>query len=167
MNKEQFLQLFGEIIFMMGNIDKFQKDDKLIFERRQITLEDLGHYYCPWYYDYDNMRGYVHVPFEAIKDFSSATAVKMKDVESNIRFPSKESKINQYIKDFQGKTEESLRPFPIATDVKFNKSLILDGNHTLVALYKTWDKSITIPIVEIRGDGLAQIFLDFDIVYKS
>ena len=89
MNKGEFIKLFGEIITVMGSLDQFWKDNKLIIKRRQVTLEEVGHYYCPWYYDSDTMRGYVKIPCEEITGYSSVTAVMVKDVESRIKFPSK------------------------------------------------------------------------------
>ena len=167
MNKKDFIKLFCQTITVMGNLGQFWKDDKLIIKERQVTLEKVGNYYCPWYYNSETGQGYVKTPFEEILGYSPARAVVVKDVERKIRFPSKRTKIKQYIQDFQGKTEKSLRPFPVVTDRMFNKSLVLDGNHTLVALYQSWDRGKQIPVAEVCGGDLIRIFPDFCIVYRS
>jgi len=91
----------------------------------------------------------------------------VKEVPNRVKDKDRRNKIAQYIKDFQGRAQKSLYPFPVATDTACKKSLILDGNKTLIALYQSWPKGKRIPLVEIRGQALGRILIDFCIVHRS
>ena len=165
MNKEDFIRLYLRpkvTIWFCEPIFKY--DIGIIVRERGVTLDEVGSYYCPWYYNVGT-RQELNARFEDILGDSQARAVMVRDVESKIE--SKSHQIQQYIKDFQGKTEKSLYPFPIATDITFNKSLVLDGNKTLVALYQSWGKDKVIPVAEIYGSNLISILPDFCVVYRS
>jgi hypothetical protein len=148
---------FDEGQFVCGN--------DVILREREAVLEEVGNYFCPWYYDVETGKE-LSAPFEDILDNLRARLTTVKDVRKN-QFPSKGVIIGQYIQDFKGRTEESLCAFPVATDDKSGKTLVLDGNKTLVALYQSWAKDKKVPIVEIYGSNLIRILPDFRVMYRS
>jgi hypothetical protein len=168
--KEDFWKKYFESrVTVIINIDKqqFVNDDNIIISEREVKLEQIGNYYCPWHYNIETLKTYEGKGFKEILGDPRARVVTIKDVGQKVKFGSKSKEIEKYIKDFERKTEQSLCPFPIATDTAVNKSLVLDGNKTLVALYQSWDKDKKIPIAEILGEQLFKIFPEFCIVYRG
>ena len=169
MNKQDFLTLFRQNSYLSFNSEyQFMHDNEVIVNEYKVTLEEAGNYHCPWHYNIKTKEAYEDITFEGILNAPLARVVTIKDVSSNkIAFPSKSCKIKQYIEDFRGKTGKSLRSVLVANDTKVNKILVLDSNHTLVALYKIWEGNRQIPVAEIRGECLIRFFPDFCIVYRS
>lgn len=59
---------------------------------------------------------------------------------------------------------------PVATDLGSGISLILDSNHTLSYLYRKYlDEGIEtiVPVMELRGHHLEDVFYDFKILNKK
>jgi len=165
-DKETFLDRFGQRVTVWFNVGQFLYDDSVVLREREVTLGEVGGYFCPWHYKTDTMQEY-DVPFEEILQTPMARAIIVQDVETKIALPSKSDLIRQYIKDFKVKTEKDLSPFPVASDTTFKKSLILDGNKTLVALYRSWRRDRKILIAEIAGGCLIRILPNFCVLYRS
>jgi len=165
-NKEDFLRQFGQRVTVCFNVEQFIQDNTVIWREREVTLEEVGGYFCPWHYRTDTLQEY-DVSFEEVLQNPIAKAVTIQAVETRIKLPSKSGLIRQYIDDFKGKPEKPLSPFPVANDTTFKKRLVLDGNKTLVALYQSWGRDRKIPIAEIVGEYLIRVLPDFCILYRS
>jgi hypothetical protein len=164
-DKEEFIKLYLlPKVTMPFDKAAFLYDTNIILREGEVKLEDIGNYYCPWYYNVIS-GAEIHKGIKAILGDPNARAVIIKDVESRIK--SRRNEIEEYSRRLQGKTKNELDPFPVATDAKLQKSLVLDGNRTLVALYKSGDRGRQIPVVEIYGSDLARIIQDFGVMSRD
>ena len=160
--KEDFLRLLSGKITVWFNMEQFIHDNSVVVREGEVTLEQVGNYYCPWYYNAETEEEISNKGIEETLSNPQARAVAIKDVMT--KCPSKAAQMEGLKKSL---TEKSLDPFPIATDIKFNKSLGLDGNKTLVALYQSWAKNKKVRVTEIYGENLIRILPDFCILYKG
>jgi hypothetical protein len=167
MNKKDFLKIYRRPKITVWFDDaRFLSDNSVLLKEEEIALGEVGDYYCPWYYDANNKQE-INTGIEETLNNSCARSVTIKEVETKIKFPSKCEVIKKYIEDLKMSDNKELFLFPIATDVTASKSLVLDGNKTLIALYRSCDKNRKIRIVEIYGECLSGILVDFCIVYRS
>lgn len=139
-----------------------RRDSDVTVSEAECSLEDAANYYCPWYYDVDTKQE-LRKGFKELLQDPRARAARIKEVDS--RFKEKWKKIQQLINDFE--KGASLWPCPVATDIAIGKSLVLDSNHTLVAIYNLWSRDRRLKVIEVRGPSLSRIFCDFDIIGRS
>lgn len=167
-SKEDFIRCFlRPKITLCFSEAEFRENNRIVIRECKVTLEEAGNYFCPWYYDVETNREYNKGIIEVLKE-PQARAATIKEVGNKVQFRSQEEKIRRYKEEWVGKTEECLCPFPIATDTTASKTLVLDGNKTLVALYQSWNREKKIPVIEVYGPNLIVILpADFCIVYRS
>ena len=166
-SKENFLNRYFNRVTICLNKWEFTCNESIILREGKVRLEQVGDYYCPWHYNAKIGNTYEGKGFEDILGDYYARVVKIKEVESKISFSSKRNQIEKYINEFKCRGKESVCPVPIATDTKLDKTLVLDSNKTLVALYQSWERDIEIPIIEICGEFMIKVFPDFCIVCRS
>ena len=135
-----------------NNVFLSRGDVKII--RRQVRSADIGTWYCPWYY-YQQQE----INFDTALNTPDARAMTVAEVPG-LANQERQKKIAQFTA-----TPHSMDIFPIATDAACNKTLILDGNHTLCALFAAGSQE-NITVDEIVGSNLENVVGDFQIVNR-
>jgi hypothetical protein len=154
MNKEQFLEL--ENIRVIVDAKNYFNAD-FVFVETLKNISDCGNFYHPWY----RFRGEVVDFMDAFHDKLGLIAgVKLSEIEKVDLDP-------QIIIDIANLNFDTIHPIPIATDMNIGLTIMLDSNHTLSCLYRRFLQTgtdIAIPVVELKGNNLEDMFFDFAIL---
>lgn len=164
MNKNKFIKdyLRPKITLNAFKELNFLNNSNIKVIKKIVSTTTIGNYYTPWYYYGE----------EEIKDFNivllnkKARSIKISEVNKR----SADSDRNKNIKEYELLVPNQIyfNPFPIATNIDNKKTLILDGNKTLTALFNN-RKPIEITLIEILGETneIEQMVQDFEIINRS
>ena len=123
---------------------------------------------CPWY----QLNKKEVVNYEIARENSRARAMQVSDQKViSLNKEEKLEMIKKYQQKYRDKKEiEFLLPIILATDITTGRTLVLDGNKTIIALYRNYQEDSSqdklIPIIHIIGKFLEDIFQDFEIVNR-
>lgn len=153
MNKEEFLRdIRPRIIIDSFNDEGFRRAD-LQFRERVVNVQDMDGWYTPWYYHGD---AEVTLSPETAAD-PTVRAMCLSEVAAK----SKQAGRNQ---DMATRSIPAvLSVVPIATDTNTGRTLILEGNRTLAAMFAR-RQFRKIQVLEVLGSNLEQVIGSFAIV---
>lgn len=164
MDKSEFLKHFlwpPDKIRMLFNVDPFMKNVTIKITKEAVALEAMLEYYVPKFKKSGNFdtRG-IEEQIADPETLPIAISEVMKEpAEWGLGIDT--SKLPE---------AKHLDPVPIATDLKSNKTLVLDSNHTIVNLIRGLGprelKRTHIPIVHIKGVDLEDVICDFKILNR-
>lgn len=137
----------------------FLDNDNIRIVYGEKLLREFLEYYTPWH----QKGGRINGAIEEVLDDPSYRTIKIKEAMNYLEKKDEiESKLPQLMSQIS-----KLCPIPIATDSKMNKTLVLDGNKTIISLTRNQaflkEKVI---VVEIYGEGLEYLVVDFEVLSR-
>ncbi len=160
MTKDEFMKAVRPKIGLGAFFDQAflsRVDIELIEVRDYIS--SFANFYCPWAH-----CGSELIEFDPALKNIEARAIKVSDHELIDLKPERKEKIEEC----QKKTI-SLEIIPLGLDTASGKHLLLDSNHTSIALYRNYlsskeDKEVQ--MILIKGPNLETVIGDFIIVNR-
>jgi hypothetical protein len=166
MTKSEFLELFANNdrivhIRMALNYDEFLENETIIITEETVSTLNLLDFYVPKYEkygEYDRSHYAKQVVDHEVKPLT------IKQVLADPK------KWDLEINHAERLSIEQLNSFPVATDTKSGRTLLLDSNHVVVNALSELKQShldaITLKVVSVRGINLEAFIPDFKILNR-
>lgn len=153
MNKQRFLRdIRPRIIIDSFSDERFRQAD-LRFQERAVNIRDMRDWYTPWYY-----RGDEEVKLDPVTAADpTVRAMRLSEVAVKSKHPGR----NQDI--LTRSIPSALSVVPIATDTRTGRTLILEGNRTLAAMFAR-QLYQDVKVVEVLGQNMERVIGSFAIV---
>lgn len=120
--------------------------------KKAVTVKDIKSAFTPWH----QKDGEIGHAFEEIEKDKGYCSIRLNEANNYAAKVSESDNV---------KLPTELDWFLIATDLDIKESLILDGNHTLMRLYKEYPNT-EIEIIEIFGSSMENLVPDFKIIKR-
>ncbi|MBI4337319.1 MAG: hypothetical protein HY683_05775 [Chloroflexi bacterium] len=132
----------------------FLSDQNISLRETTLPLAKTATLYAPWYHK----GGVFESRIEAVLCDPAYSPVRLGEVS---QYPHRLKQVTERVHC----RPSELIPFPVATDIGVGKTLVLDGNNTLVFMlqHPAWMNE-RIRLVEIRGASLERWFIDFQVI---
>ena len=119
-------------------------------------MNEVALFYAPWH----QKEGELNATIEEVIEDQGYRSIQLCDVRN---YP---LKLKEAIESIQV-LPSSFIPFPVATDSTIGKTLVLDGNRTLVRMLQDQEKwKGDVEVIEVIGEGLERLIPDFAILKR-
>jgi len=163
-NKKAFLENYilsspQKITTYFDYENHFINNNDIEIVTKEIAIGEFCEFYTPWHQKNGIMNGKIE---EVLRDLEYKT-IKVKDAlnyeDKKIEVEMKQQSLISTLCD--------LHPIPIATDIGIDKTLVLDGNKTIIALTRNKENcKKKIEVIEIQGTELNNLIIDFNIIAR-
>lgn len=133
----------------------------------ELSVANLGEYFCPWYYIIVRKETPKEIRYEEAECLIEARAMRVKEINLVNLNNERELKIRKYVNDLENANPKV--PILLVLDTTTGKYFIIDGNKTSCALYKSFlssGKNRSTSAILVSGPYLENIFGDFCIINR-